>query len=280
MTLRNYSNPVGIVQGRLSPPVDGMIQAFPKETWRDEFRIASEIGFDAIELIFDGPENPLFHKEGADEIRSLANTSNIFISSANMDYSMFYPLFGETRKQSLLTTIEVIQQCASIGIPRVGISFEDNSSILTEAHRDQAIESMKVCLRIAESLDMIITIETSLIGTNLIEFIDQIGSANLKVNFDTGNSCAYGEDPASVIRSLRRHIGGIHIKDRTRLFGMTVPLEQGDTDLSGCFEAIKDIEYTGVVIIQGARGENDVETAIKYQNLVRRYLEGDNDKLS
>ena len=46
------NNSIGIMQGRLSPPLNGMIQSFPKDTWRDEFNIASEVGFDAIEIIF------------------------------------------------------------------------------------------------------------------------------------------------------------------------------------------------------------------------------------
>ena len=95
---------------------------------------------------------------------------------------------------------------------RVGISFEDNSSILNEKHRDEAINNMKEILIVAEELNIIITIETFLFGYNLELFIDSIASPNLKVNFDTGNSCAYGEDSEKVIQSLGNLIGGIHIK--------------------------------------------------------------------
>ena len=273
MTQNNkHLNPIGIVQGRLSAPINGMIQAFPKDTWQDEFRIASEIGFDAMELIFDGPENPLFHTDGAQEIRAIAESTNIFVSSVSADYTMFYPLFGETQIESLRVVLELIRRCGEIGIPRVGISFEDNSAILTETHRNQAILSMKECLKVAEDLGMILTIETSLYGANLKEFIIQVDSPNLKVNFDTGNSCAYGDDVPMAIRSLGNLIGGIHIKDRTRLFGTSVPLGQGDVNFAGCFNAIKEIGYSGPIIIQAARGNNDVETARTYLRLARSYL--------
>jgi hexulose-6-phosphate isomerase len=266
-------NSIGIMQGRLSPPINGMIQSFPKDTWRNEFNIASSLGFDAMELIFDGPDNPLFTLEGINEIRDLADDSKIQISSISNDFSMFYPLFGSTRQESLTIILQLIERCSSIGIPRVGISFEDNSAILNESHRNQAIESMKVLLKLAEELKMIITIETFLMGYNLELFIDQIGSPNLKVNFDTGNSCAYGEDSPEVIKSLGDLIGGIHVKDRTQLFGTTVPLGQGDTNLRGCFKAIKEIRYDGTIIIQGARGTDDIETAIAYKQLVMEYLQ-------
>lgn len=273
MTQSRHVNPIGIVQGRLSPSINGMIQAFPKDTWRDEFEIASEIGFDAMEVIFDGSENPLFHIDGAHEIQAIAKSANIFVSSVSADYTMFYPLFGETRIESLTVVLELIRWCGEIGIPRVGISFEDNSAIITETHLNQAIHSMRECLKVAEELGMIITIETSLYGANLKEFVGRVGSPNLKVNFDTGNSCAFGEDVPMAIRSLSNLIGGIHIKDRTRLFGPSVPLGQGDVDLQGCFTAIKEIGYSGTIIIQGARGDSDVDTARTYLELVRSYLQ-------
>jgi len=273
MTKNIQKNPIGIMQGRLSPPLDGMIQSFPKNTWRNEFKLASEIGFKAIELIFDGPQNPLFSRDGSKEIKQLADDANIEISSISNDYSMFFPLFGETRKKSVETILQLIETCASIDIPRVGISFEDNSSILNELHRNQAIENMKVILKLAEELNIIITIETFLMGENLKLFIDQVESPNLKVNFDTGNSCAYGEDSPAAIKNLAKLIGGIHIKDRKRLFGTTVHLGKGDTNLKGCFQAIKEIGYNGTIIIQGARGSDDIATAVLYKNLVAEYLQ-------
>lgn len=276
MDKSRHKNPIGIMQGRLTPSIDGAIQSFPRDTWKHEFQVASEIGFDAMELIFDGPENPLFNIEGAREIQTLAKRADIFLSSVSTDYSMFYPLYGESRTESLEVTKKVIRHCGKIGIPRVGISFEDNSSIYTEIQGNEAIQSMKECLEIAERLNMILTIETSLYGANLKEFIARVGSPNLKVNFDIGNSCANGGNPVEEILSLGDFIGGIHIKDRSRLFGTTVPLGQGDVDIKGCCEAIKEIGYSGTIIIQAARGKDDIAIARTYLELVRSYLQNEN----
>ncbi len=46
--------PVGIMQGRLSPPVGGRIQSFPVQTWADEFPRAREAGLASIECIYEG----------------------------------------------------------------------------------------------------------------------------------------------------------------------------------------------------------------------------------
>jgi hypothetical protein len=36
---------IGFMQGRLSPLLDGRIQAFPREHWRQEFELGERLGF-------------------------------------------------------------------------------------------------------------------------------------------------------------------------------------------------------------------------------------------
>jgi hexulose-6-phosphate isomerase len=42
-------NEIGFMQGRLCAPVDGKIQAFPWDHWRDEFPLAQRFGFPLME---------------------------------------------------------------------------------------------------------------------------------------------------------------------------------------------------------------------------------------
>ena len=68
------------MQGRLSPLVDGKIQAFPWHYWRDEFSIANEHGFKIMEWTLDQDrlyENPLMTEKGREEIKSLMFTNEI-----------------------------------------------------------------------------------------------------------------------------------------------------------------------------------------------------------
>jgi L-ribulose-5-phosphate 3-epimerase len=46
-------NPIGIMQGRLSPPVGGRIQSFPVDCWREEFFRAREAGLNCIEWVYE-----------------------------------------------------------------------------------------------------------------------------------------------------------------------------------------------------------------------------------
>ena len=79
-------------------------------------------------------------------------------------------------------------------------------------------------------------------------------------------------DNSKLLQSLGSLIGGIHIKDRKRIFGTTFFLGTGDTDLAGCFKAIKKIKYNDAIIIQGARGDDDIKTAAAYKRLVSNFL--------
>jgi hexulose-6-phosphate isomerase len=64
---------IGIMQGRLSPRIDGKIQAYPANTWQKEFEIAKEIGYSAVEWIVEKPLeiNAMMSKSGIKEIKDV-----------------------------------------------------------------------------------------------------------------------------------------------------------------------------------------------------------------
>ena len=53
---------IGIMQGRLSPPIKGRIQAFPSQTWQKEFYLARDCGFSHIEWVLD-PDSVDIHMQ-------------------------------------------------------------------------------------------------------------------------------------------------------------------------------------------------------------------------
>ena len=68
-------NSLGFMQGRLSPQVNGKIQAFPWKHWQNEFKIASENNFKIIEWTIDQErflENPLMTEDGKAEIKRIS----------------------------------------------------------------------------------------------------------------------------------------------------------------------------------------------------------------
>ena len=270
-------NPIGIMQGRLSPPVDGKIQAFPWNTWEDEFREASAIGFSEIEFIFEVPNwenNPLLTGNGIKKMKKLTGETGVKVNYICADYYMERPFFRvveKERKQSVAILIDLLKQCARIGISGVEVPLVDNSRIETREEAQLLIKSLRECLPVAEAGNIKLPLETSLPPSDFKALLEEINHNLVKANYDTGNSASLGFDPQEEIQKLGPWIDNVHIKDRIR-GGCTVPLGKGNTDFNTVFEELNRIGYKGAFILQTARGENDVKVAKKYLDYTRRYI--------
>ena len=67
------SSRIGIMQGRLSKPLNRKIQSFPIFSWEDEFHLAQKIGFKLIEWVLDEnvDENPILKSKLYKKIESI-----------------------------------------------------------------------------------------------------------------------------------------------------------------------------------------------------------------
>src|SRR5712692_1563667 len=84
-------NPIGFMQGRLSPPRGGLVQSFPAEAWREEFARAGDVGLDCVEWIYERPTssvNPIRTANGRREMRNLSAATGVVIWSVCADYFM------------------------------------------------------------------------------------------------------------------------------------------------------------------------------------------------
>ena len=87
---------IGFMQGRLSPIINGKIQEFPWNNWRQEFQLAQKLGFNIMEWTLDHDrlyENPLMTKKGQKEIEKLCQEYIIKIPSLTGDCFMQSPFW-------------------------------------------------------------------------------------------------------------------------------------------------------------------------------------------
>ena len=64
-------NKFGIIQGRLTKSPKGILQYFPKNKWKNEFKDAKKLGFNFIEIFADrtfNPLNPIWNDKGLNQI--------------------------------------------------------------------------------------------------------------------------------------------------------------------------------------------------------------------
>ena len=269
---------LGIVQGRLSPPVNNQIQTFPGIYWKNEFPICKKLGLGCMEWIFEYKTmsiNPFCSDDGIKEMMSLSNLYNVRINSLLADYFMEKKLFGEDPqevKKSIEMLYFVIDQCKKCNIPIIEIPLVDNSALKTENEKKQLMKNLREPLKYAAEWDIDLSLETSLPPEEFREFILSFKPLKVKVNYDMGNSTSLGYDPMKEINLLGEFIVNVHIKDRVR-GGGTVPLGFGDTDFNSVFNALKQSHYSGDYILQAARQDiNEYEENRDIIKTIKGYI--------
>jgi hexulose-6-phosphate isomerase len=262
-------NPIGIMQGRLVPPVNGAIQAFPAAEWADEFPRAAAAGIAAIEWIYDAPDaetNPVASDDGVRRIADLSAEHGVAVRSMCADYFMAKPLV-RVDGQELTRRVEHLQwllaRAAAMSVTRIVVPFVDPSAILDDRDRDQVVDVMREIAPRAGSVEL--HLETALGPDAFATLLDRIDHPAVRVNYDSGNSASLGYDPDDEFAAYGSRVGSVHIKDRVR-GGSTVPLGTGSADLPRVFAQLKRIGYAGDFVLQVARGVTGDEVAWAREN--------------
>lgn len=267
----------GFMQGRLSPKVDGKIQAFPRDDWRQEFELAEQHGWRLMEWTLDQEgfeENPVMTQSGRREIRHLMQKYNISIPSATADFTMQAPFYkaSGTQRLALLNQLErFLINAAEVGIKLTVVPLVDNGSLENE----EQITSLKAGLQSLQSIlqqnNQMIIFESDFAPNALAKFIADFPENTIGINYDSGNSASLGFHPVDEWRAYGERIKNVHIKDR--LFqGTTVPLGTGATDFANLFKQLSAFSYKGNLIFQTARADNDAQH-VNVLNEYRRFIE-------
>ncbi len=269
----------GIMQGRLLPKFNGNFQAHPLGYWQDEFKIASEFGFDCIEFILDyykSELNPLLIDSELETISLLSKKNNISIKSICADYFMHSPIFFDdpkTKSQNKKVLKKLIKNANILGVKDIIIPLVDNSSILNDFPSQlKASNFFKEILKETNLIDVNICLETDLPPFRFLEFVQSLNSSKVKINYDTGNSASLGYKFTEELEFYGHLVSNIHIKDRKFGDG-SVPLGTGDCNFKKFFEYLSKKNYQGLFILQAYR-DDDALTSLRPQyNYIRTCME-------
>ena len=271
---------IGIMQGRLSEMYENKIQSFPSQSWKEEFKIASNCEFKIIEWIFDEIQpNPILTDEGIIEINQLMEKNNISINAICADYFMTKKLFNESEIE-LEKNIEVLKklilQASRLEISIIEIPLVDSSSLKNNQNKEEIKNNLEKIISIAEGNNVTIVLETDLNPQNFEEFLKKFEHKSIMANYDSGNSTSLGYDVKEELIILKKWIKNVHVKDRI-FGGGTVPLGEGHTNFEEFFSTLSKINYSEDIIIQGARQlETEIEpkqTCQSYQKFVKQYVD-------
>jgi L-ribulose-5-phosphate 3-epimerase len=271
---------IGFMQGRLSAMVDGKIQAFPWDEWREEFPRAKALGLGRMEWTIDQDrlrENPLTIEAGQTEISELSRQNALRISSLTGDCFMqapFWKAAGEAQRSLIADLDLVLASCSRLGIEFVVIPLVDNGKIESA---EQAEALLRILLDRTAGLSrqgVKIVFESDSPPGELAQFIDQFPREVFGINYDIGNSASLGYDCADEISAYAPRILNVHVKDRLR-GGTTVPLGTGAAELARAIQLIEQSGYRGQYILQTARtADGDHAGALaRYRDMTMHWIE-------
>jgi hexulose-6-phosphate isomerase len=253
---------IGFMQGRLSPRIDGKIQAFPWPYWRDEFPLAQSLGFRRMEWTLDHHDlaaNPLMTAEGQAEILALSARHELAVSSITGDCFMqapFWKSVGASRDALIEDAAEIVRAAAAVGAGILVVPLVDDGALTTPAEEDALCEGVGRLAPLLRQTGVRIAFESDYPPAVLAAVIDRFPAEVAGINFDIGNSASLGWPPAEEVPLIAPRLINVHVKDRL-LGGTTVPLGQGAADLPLVFSLLRDAAYEGFLILQTARAEDD-----------------------
>jgi sugar phosphate isomerase/epimerase len=145
-----------------------------------------------------------------------------------------------------------------------------------EPDRKAMLETLAEAGKLAAAKGITLCFETGQETAELLRLtLDELGSPNLKVNFDPANMLLYDMgDPIRAVEILGPDIRSVHVKDaiRTRVageWGDEVRLGQGQVNIPEFVNVLKKNGYTGPLVIEREVGDqaarlNDVRHGLAY----------------
>lgn len=232
---------LGIIQGRLSRPIEGH-QTTPSD-WHKEFIDMRALRLSHLEWTVDNKKlnnNPIF----------LDNTEKFHkkISSICFDNLVcrdFYNL--EFLKPNLFNLVELLVQkdlnCITLPLVEEATLRDDSDINFVRKITDILLERYS-CLEINIESDA------------SAEKIKQVIKPNKNVNFtyDTGNITASNFDHRRYISLLFDNITNVHLKDRKHNSGPSMKFGYGDTDFNFIFKTLSELNYSNIFTLQMVRG--------------------------
>ena len=247
----------GVMQGRLSPQSDRGYQAFPWETWQEEFDLAADRGLEHIEWVLDSwrvDENPIIGATA--KVRKRTENSGVRVVSVCADYLMDSPLdvYQCPPWVVLRSLIEAMQE---LGAEWLVLPCVDHASLRQSSSLDRFKRAIEPLAEIVASTSIQVSLESDLGPSQLGELLDGLDSKVFGVNYDIGNSAALGYVLDEEFDSYGQRISVVHVKDR-HLYGQSVLLGQGDANIHRAIELLVDLGFTGPVTMQAFRDSDGI----------------------
>jgi L-ribulose-5-phosphate 3-epimerase UlaE len=268
----------GLMQGRLvTSERKGMIQYFPKNTWKKELKIFKQNKIRFIEWVANYENlksNPIFNKKKLKVIIKHCKENFVKIRAIDAQFFVKLPFFlgpvkEKKKKFRLLKKILINSQL--INIKYFIIPALENATLDSFQKIECFIKQIKYLIKYLNKKNFIL-IEADLSPKILLKVVNKINSNRVGINYDTGNSAGKGFS-FNMEKKYFKFVKNIHLKDK-KYNGLSIRLGCGDYDFKNFFQFLRQIKYDGDFSFQAARSiENkNLEEYIINYNFIKNYV--------
>ena len=263
---------LGILQGRLSY-AGKKLNHFPKNPFK-EFKLASKIGYDFIELFGErekNDQNPIWSNSGIKKYKKVSKENGLEIFSFCDNYIINHSL-SSTRTFKVITN--TIEKLSNLKIKKYILPLYGRSEINSK-NKLKIYRNLSIISNLCSENNMELIFESNMSVSEFKRLKKNINSKNCFFLFDTGNRILLKKSLVDDIYNFKNNIRHIHLKDKNR-YNKNVILGEGMVKFEPIFAALKKIKYKGSFTIESQRGKNIEQQATKnynfFKELINRYL--------
>lgn len=263
----------GIIQGRLSAQTELGYQAFPWETWEDEFVSATDRGLEHIEWVLDSwrlGDNPLLSDTSG--VIGRAQETGVQVLSVCADYLMDRPL-DVTDSGSWAVLSQLADAMQELGAQWLVVPCVDQSSLRTNSSLTRFVNAADQLGDELAGTGIRVSLEADLGPTEFAALLTELDPEVFGVNYDIGNSAYLGYAHEDEFDSYGDRISLVHIKDR-KFEGGSVPLGHGNADIPGVIERLHGMKFNGPVTLQAFRDIQGLDVLDEQLRWLTPILEG------
>lgn len=232
-----------------------------------EFKKAAEMGLECCQLC--GGDQRAYTDEKAREVKSASLETGIEITAYWAGWSgpqewNFYggpatlgivpPAYRDTRMRELYAGADFAHKLGVTDvITHVGFIPEDPF----DPDFNGTVCALRAFARYLEARGQYFLFETGQeTPVTMLRAIEEIGTQNLGVNFDTANLILYGKaNSADALEVIGKYVRNTHCKDgfyptTGKQLGREVALGQGKADFPAIVKKLKELNYTGPYVIE------------------------------
>lgn len=258
---------IGIMQGRILPKYMDQLQVFPIDTWRKEFDLAKNIGFQHIELLWDKKHDI---KKAESLAEFISSQSKLHALSMCVDSICSFSLL-----EDILNEIEDILNTFKENTPAIlVIPLLGKAAINTADRLKEIVDKLNMhqIRQMIEEYNVKLAFELDMPAIEVVEALRHANSDLIGICLDSGNLWHYSNSPIQDIHTLSKKIIHVHIKDRDKA-GNNVLLGNGLVDFKAFLNALKDINYSNIATLETRYFENPLSEAKINLNYITRVFQ-------